>query len=887
MGQHTYQKRFSSADRQPAEVSSPEGLHYSNSALAAMTGADSPSGNNLSDIHDSIMQRFSAPVRESVQAQIPTAEAEADRLSASVKSGSPDAVKAAMGRRMGADFSGVRFHTGKAAEAKASAVDARAYTSGNDVYFGEGGFDPAVAAHELVHTAQQGMVAAATPTVATPVGGVQRKPKLANARAYKKDTQYQNLITAVDEFNNADSPEKKAQIESMLRLLAEQYISTAGTMHKGRQENVRNMIAQIDADKAEARQKEADEAEISKAMKENTREIRARRAQEQEAAAATVIDAETGEESGQSLRPLDTTKQEALSLDSGPASYRDDQDYQRLVFLVERYNAAIPMKMRSRLKAELTVYGKRYLAAHGPNSRDPKHQHNGRYQKVQSMLDALDKLDIRRSVQTAGEDDSSHVVDKAVDATVGRFSRWHDEAIDELYAAKQSGDWKELSKEQKAAWKSHNQLAYRAYKADKAGTGVRREAEYRQKERALLDESVGKFLARFWKRETKKGTKFSFLDDQNEVAQEKAVDGAPVFQVSEAESNFSNWDLFLQYLGWGADIIGVLTDILDIADQNMAAGYTNMAEDINNIRDLVEHLKNQDKKAVLTDLAKISLVSLTSIGNFLQAVTKKVSVVGGVMGGGFDVFQGGREVYAGSKQKSAMTSAQDQFLTDGEGNKQTRDQTSGKNLVGLDAAKQGHKHGSARQAEGVGKSVEGVLTIVDSASPDVTVKAVAKALKYLSKGITAAVTVSIHNSLKGDVAKQTAGIDDDLIKKYLDRHHMEHTSRNIREVKRSMMRCMGYKTGYREELLADQTEKRVNVIAEESEANNAPFRTMTEGLGVHLGEGKTKFDEHDKKTMQKNLGSKKSRDEISGSTFSLHAMAEANRKKKQPQSATS
>ena len=68
MGQHTYQKRFSSADRQPAEVSSPEGLHYSNSALAAMTGADSPSGNNLADIHDSIMQRFSAPVRESVQA---------------------------------------------------------------------------------------------------------------------------------------------------------------------------------------------------------------------------------------------------------------------------------------------------------------------------------------------------------------------------------------------------------------------------------------------------------------------------------------------------------------------------------------------------------------------------------------------------------------------------------------------------------------------------------------------------------------------------------------------------------------------------------------------------------------------------------------------------
>ena len=153
MGQHTYLKRQSSADRQTADTPVSVRSQYPNSALNALYGGESTSY-DLSAIHDSIMQRFSPAVRESIQAQIPTAEAEADRLSASVKSGSPDAVKAAMGRKMGADFSGVRFHTGKAAEAKASAVDARAYTSGNDVYFGEGGFDPAVAAHELVHTAQ-------------------------------------------------------------------------------------------------------------------------------------------------------------------------------------------------------------------------------------------------------------------------------------------------------------------------------------------------------------------------------------------------------------------------------------------------------------------------------------------------------------------------------------------------------------------------------------------------------------------------------------------------------------------------------------------------------------------------------------------------------------
>lgn len=86
-----------------------------------------------------------------------------------------------MGQRMGADFSGVRFHTGAEAAAKADAMGARAYTSGADVYFGEGGFDPAVAAHELVHTVQQGVVDSGVSTMATPMGGVQMKPDFLKA----------------------------------------------------------------------------------------------------------------------------------------------------------------------------------------------------------------------------------------------------------------------------------------------------------------------------------------------------------------------------------------------------------------------------------------------------------------------------------------------------------------------------------------------------------------------------------------------------------------------------------------------------------------------------------------------------------------------------------
>lgn len=116
-------------------------------------------------------------VQERPQAQIPEAEKEADRLSASVTEGSMESVKAVMGRRMGADFSGVRFHTDAVATAKADAMGARAYTSGANVYFGKAGFEPSVAAHELVHTVQQGMVDSSVNTMSMPAGGVQMVPR--------------------------------------------------------------------------------------------------------------------------------------------------------------------------------------------------------------------------------------------------------------------------------------------------------------------------------------------------------------------------------------------------------------------------------------------------------------------------------------------------------------------------------------------------------------------------------------------------------------------------------------------------------------------------------------------------------------------------------------
>lgn len=66
-----------------------------------------------------------------------------------------------MEQHLGADFSDVRVHTDSAASASAAAVNAHAYTVGNDVVFGDGAYTPGsdagrkTLAHELTHVVQQ------------------------------------------------------------------------------------------------------------------------------------------------------------------------------------------------------------------------------------------------------------------------------------------------------------------------------------------------------------------------------------------------------------------------------------------------------------------------------------------------------------------------------------------------------------------------------------------------------------------------------------------------------------------------------------------------------------------------------------------------------------
>jgi hypothetical protein len=70
-------------------------------------------------------------------------------------------IQSRMGRALNADFSGVRVHTGTEADSLNRSLGARAFTSGRDVYFRRGEYNPATSggrellAHELTHVVQQ------------------------------------------------------------------------------------------------------------------------------------------------------------------------------------------------------------------------------------------------------------------------------------------------------------------------------------------------------------------------------------------------------------------------------------------------------------------------------------------------------------------------------------------------------------------------------------------------------------------------------------------------------------------------------------------------------------------------------------------------------------
>lgn len=92
---------------------------------------------------------------EPVQEEAPVQRSAVESVLSSPGTPLADSVRTDMEARLGADFSGVRLHTGPAARDSAAEIGARAYTSGDHVVIGDGGADSHTLAHELTHVIQQ------------------------------------------------------------------------------------------------------------------------------------------------------------------------------------------------------------------------------------------------------------------------------------------------------------------------------------------------------------------------------------------------------------------------------------------------------------------------------------------------------------------------------------------------------------------------------------------------------------------------------------------------------------------------------------------------------------------------------------------------------------
>lgn len=105
----------------------------------------------------SAVQRHSSTV-ETVSSEFETS---LDRSRSGGSSLSPQ-VKEQMESAMGADFSGVKVHTDNRSDQLNRSIQAKAFTTGNDIFFQQGAYQPntitgqTLLAHELTHTIQQG-----------------------------------------------------------------------------------------------------------------------------------------------------------------------------------------------------------------------------------------------------------------------------------------------------------------------------------------------------------------------------------------------------------------------------------------------------------------------------------------------------------------------------------------------------------------------------------------------------------------------------------------------------------------------------------------------------------------------------------------------------------
>lgn len=123
--------------------------------------------------------------------------------------------QAFMESRLGADFSSVRIHIDAAAAESARAVNARAYTVGNDIVFGAGQYQPGsptvmrTLAHELTHVVQQ----RAGAVDGTPAPGGIRVSDPSDRFERAADASAERVMSSADELESVQTVAVQRQAE--------------------------------------------------------------------------------------------------------------------------------------------------------------------------------------------------------------------------------------------------------------------------------------------------------------------------------------------------------------------------------------------------------------------------------------------------------------------------------------------------------------------------------------------------------------------------------------------------------------------------------------------------------------------------------------------------
>jgi len=246
---------------------------------------------------------------------------------------------------------------------------------------------------------------------------------------------------------------------------------------------------------------------------------------------------------------------------------------------------------------------------------------------------------------------------------------------------------------------------------------------------------------------------------------------------------------------------------------------------------------------------------------------------------------GGDTAVSGFRQKRAAEGVKGEVL-----HGRTREELSDDELLMHDTAAQAAMVGTENMIKGTGEAIGGALDIasgVTSASgAGAVVGAGLTGASFAVKGATAAATALQHSRIKCKVSEQTINLNDEMIDRILAERQMENTPQNRRRIKRAILRAHGYKTGYREELLRDQTAKRSSRLAQMANAAAAKpehERTMMDRLALRMVGGlgvRQTASGYNEEAIAKNLGNEDgmgAAQKLRDQTNRISAMARGNR----------